>query len=376
MDNNLHYVAGDFEGYYYTLQKNPLSISEKTPTGGLHNVHLYKGELKNAKSIEFYKPEEHLNRDSLFLHNVTNVQIHPGEGTPVSEKKIYDFDQIVLKNVEVVNSWELNDKTYGILKGQLLGKVKSLSSLKPPIDPTQKDPKIPPPPIGGDKKLTLPPPPIGGGDAGWRKFIPPVTPGNNNRGCLSWLWDLLKWIFIILLLFLLYKSCFKKNTDNSCCQEIESIRKQNDSLLLEIDSLENQIRMSDSMKRVIQEEDKIQDEINDISERIYFYGNSDEIRKYSKNSIQDLIGILKKYPKLNLEIQGHTNGTNPDYNGLDLRRAEKVKDLLIENGVDSDRLSTVGMGGAYPIVTEESRERDPWGNEYNANMRVEIKIRK
>ena len=83
-----------------------------------------------------------------------------------------------------------------------------------------------------------------------------------------------------------------------------------------------------------------------------------------------------KIPKLNLEIQGHTNGTNPKYKGLDLRRAEKVKDLLIENGVDPDRLSTVGMGGDYPIVAEESRESDPWGNEYNANMRVEIKIRK
>lgn len=181
-------------------------------------------------------------------------------------------------------------------------------------------------------------------------------------------------IFLILLIFLLYKNCFKKSTDDSCCQEIESIRKQNDSLLLEIDSLENRIKLSDSIQNDIQEENEIQDEINDISERIYFYGNSDEIRKYSKNSIKDLIEILKKYQKLNLEIQGHTNGTNPIYKGLDLRRAEKVKDLLIENGVDPDRLSTIGMGDNYPIVSEQSREIDPWGNEYNANMRVEIKI--
>lgn len=156
MENMLHYVAGDFEGYFYTHQKNPLSQTEKTPIGGLHNVYLYKGELRNTISIESYKPEEHLNRDGLFLHNVTNVQLHPGEGSPFTEKKVYDFDQIVLKNVEVVNSWELNDKTYGILRGQLVGKVKKLSSLTPPPDPSQRNPVIPPPPIGDGKSPTPP----------------------------------------------------------------------------------------------------------------------------------------------------------------------------------------------------------------------------
>ena len=89
-----------------------------------------------------------------------------------------------------------------------------------------------------------------------------------------------------------------------------------------------------------------------------------------------MIEILNRYPNLNLEIQGHTNGTNPQYSGLDLRRAERVKKLLIESGVESGRLTTIGLGGDYPIVSEQSRETDPWGNEYNQNMRVEIVIRK
>jgi outer membrane protein OmpA-like peptidoglycan-associated protein len=370
MENMLHYVAGDFEGYFYTHQKTPLSQTEKTPSGGLHNVHLYKGELKNTKSIESYKPEEHLNRDGLFLHNITNVQLHPGIGSPITDKKIYDFDQIVLKNVEVINSWELNDKTYGILRGQLVGKIKKLSSLTPPPDPSQKNPVIPPPPVGGGTNPA--PPPVGGGT---NPAPPPIINGRNNKGCLSQIWYILKWLLLLLLIFFLYKACIKNNAYDFCCTNADLYKGQNDSLKVIIDSLNREIRINDSIIK-INEEERIQEEINNIAEQIYFYQGRDVIRDYSIFQLDNLISILKKYPDLTLDIYGHVNGSS-DIPDLDLKRAETVKNLLIDKGISQERLFTIGMGGTDPIDDVENKiGYDPWGNTYNRNMRVEIKIRK
>ena len=367
-EDQLKYVSGEFEGYFYTHQKMPMGELEKLPGGNTHQVYIYRGELKNYSLLDDYKPEEHINREGLLLHNVTNIQLSNSSG---SEKRIYDFDQLVLKNVQVPQSWELDGKTYGIIQGSLVGKIKKQAN--PSIGNSPEN--IPPPP-------TIPPKEP---EKKWWKTVPPIvggtnpTPpigGSNRRGCLSWLWDLLKWILLLLLLLLLYKACTKNDGSNLCCIENQEKIRENDSLLKKIDSLENKIKIDDSLRNKIEEEDKIQEEINDVSEQIFFYGNSDKIRKYSENSIKELIGILNRNPNLNLEIQGHTNGSNPNYKGLDIRRAEKVKEILIDNGISPSRLTTVGMGSSMMIVSEDSREFDPWGNQYNMNMRVEIKILK
>jgi outer membrane protein OmpA-like peptidoglycan-associated protein len=367
MGNNLNHVIGDFEGYFYTHQKNALIQGELPPAGGLHNVHLYKGELTNVQAIDFYKPEEHLNRDGLLLHNVTNIQLHPGAGLSLSEKKIYDFDQIVLKNVEVVNSWEVNDKTYGILKGQLVGKIKKLSSITAPTDPTK--PIIPPPPIGGG----INPNPIGGG------WVPPIITGGGNNGCFTKIWDILKWLLLLLLLLLLLKQC--KSCRNILEQDpmpvdVDSIcMKKNESLLIEIERLKKIISEKDSLCEKRLEQEKIQNELNNLSSQIFFNGGTTDIRDYSADEINHIVEILNKYPSLNLEIQGFYNGSGNVANpNLDKDRANRVKQLMIDKGIDESRLSTVGLGNTKPLVPEDYLETDPNGNKYNRNMRVEIKI--
>lgn len=80
-EDQIKYVSGEFEGYFYTNQKMPLSEGEKLPGGRAHEVYVYRGELRNYKSLSEYKPEEHLNRNGLLLHNVTNVQLSNGSGT-------------------------------------------------------------------------------------------------------------------------------------------------------------------------------------------------------------------------------------------------------------------------------------------------------
>jgi outer membrane protein OmpA-like peptidoglycan-associated protein len=372
----LKYVSGNFIGNFYTYQKSALSIGEKIPDGGLHNVHVYKGELTEAIEIDEFKPEDHLNRDGMLLHNVTNIQITPAENSSIKEKKIYDFDQFVLKNVEVVNSWESDNKTYGILKGELVGKVKKIASV--PVSHDNNSP-IPPPPIGGGP---IQPPPVGGDNTGWNRYVPPIINNTGNSGCFSTIWNILKWILLLLFIFLLLKQCVfsnindnKKETD--CTVIVDSLTNINKKQQSEIDSLKNLIIYRDSLCNAKIERERLQCEIDNLSSEIYFNGGTTDIRKYSEDEINKIVEILNKNPNLQLQIQGFYNGSgNPTIDNLDLKRADRVKELILEKGISQGRLSTIGLGNSKPLVPEDQLETDPYGNKYNANMRVEIKILK
>jgi hypothetical protein len=249
-EDQLKYVSGEFEGYFYTHQKMPMGELEKLPGGNTHQVYIYRGELKNYSLLDNYKPEEHLNREGLLLHNVTNIQLSNSSG---SEKRIYDFDQLVLKNVQVPQSWELDGKTYGIIQGSLVGKIKKQAN--PSIGNSPEN--IPPPP-------TIPPKEP---EKKWWKTVPPIvggtnpTPpigGSNRRGCLSWFWDVLKWLLLILLLILLWKCCKSCNENSSGSDPISvdsACLVTKDSLLHVIDSLSNQI------KEVEERSDSLSDEL-------------------------------------------------------------------------------------------------------------------
>ncbi len=87
-------------------------------------------------------------------------------------------------------------------------------------------------------------------------------------------------------------------------------------------------------------------------------------------ALEKLIGILTENPNLKIELAGHTDGLGSAKakQVLSFQRVERIKDYLIEFGIDRKRIETVGYGGAKPIApnnTEESRAK---------NRRVEIKV--
>lgn len=80
--------------------------------------------------------------------------------------------------------------------------------------------------------------------------------------------------------------------------------------------------------------------------------------------------VIKQMPEARLKIIGHTDATASDaYNQkLSERRATAVKDYLVSQGVDANRLITEGMGSKQPVAdnaTEQGRFR---------NRRIEFAI--
>jgi hypothetical protein len=105
-------------------------------------------------------------------------------------------------------------------------------------------------------------------------------------------------------------------------------------------------------------------------EGIYFKTNSDEIQKKSEKTLDATVAVLQEFKSIRIEISGHTDdvGNDEANNDLSRRRAESVKKYLVDKGVDSSRVETIGYGRTKPIAegkTAKARAK---------NRRIEFRV--
>jgi outer membrane protein OmpA-like peptidoglycan-associated protein len=103
---------------------------------------------------------------------------------------------------------------------------------------------------------------------------------------------------------------------------------------------------------------------------ILFDTNEATLKNEAKIVIAKLAGILLILPQLNLRIEGHTDATgSAEYNQkLSERRAASVLEFLGEQGIDWQRMISVGYGLTRPVADNSTREGRA------QNRRVEIVI--
>ena len=95
-----------------------------------------------------------------------------------------------------------------------------------------------------------------------------------------------------------------------------------------------------------------------------------DIQVQAKESLDNLVTILNKYPDTNIEIHGHTDSQGSEkYNkALSERRAKAVSDYLKSNEIEGKRLSVKAFGEEMPVQTNETDEGR------SKNRRVEFAI--
>ena len=103
---------------------------------------------------------------------------------------------------------------------------------------------------------------------------------------------------------------------------------------------------------------------------LFFTVNTDLLRNISLPVIERLAQILKENEALKISIEGHTSsdGIKETNQKLSEQRAEKIKQLLIERGIVSNRLQTIGFGQTKPIISNDTDEQR------KMNRRVEFII--
>jgi outer membrane protein OmpA-like peptidoglycan-associated protein len=110
--------------------------------------------------------------------------------------------------------------------------------------------------------------------------------------------------------------------------------------------------------------------LNAYAKTILFNSGKASFQKQTFPVLQSITAILKEYPNSRFSIEGHTDSDGKDAFNQKLSedRAKAVKDYLIENGIDSDRLSSIGYGESKPIDTNKTAKGKA------NNRRVEVKL--
>lgn len=95
-----------------------------------------------------------------------------------------------------------------------------------------------------------------------------------------------------------------------------------------------------------------------ILKNVFFATASAKLEPQSKTELDKLKKFLMDNPSLRIRLNGHTDDRGDDNDNLTLsdNRAKAVRDYLIENGIDANRLEYKGFGEKSPITTNESPE--------------------
>ena len=105
-------------------------------------------------------------------------------------------------------------------------------------------------------------------------------------------------------------------------------------------------------------------------EGVTFEFNKTRLRPDAQTILTWVIGIMQKYPDLQVELAGYTDSIGSAAYNLKLsqKRAESVKAYLVEKGIDASRIQAKGYGKENPVASNKTDE----GREYN--RRVELHI--
>lgn len=101
---------------------------------------------------------------------------------------------------------------------------------------------------------------------------------------------------------------------------------------------------------------------------VLFKSGSFELLGGARERLAKVSGIVLAYPSLHLSVEGHTDsiGTD-DYNQqLSEKRAQAVRDYLVQQGISSDAISASGFGKTAPVASNDT----PDGRKQN--RRVEL----
>jgi outer membrane protein OmpA-like peptidoglycan-associated protein len=109
---------------------------------------------------------------------------------------------------------------------------------------------------------------------------------------------------------------------------------------------------------------------------IFFNSGSSVLAPESKTELDKLVKIMTDYPKLILEIAGHTDAAGSDElnQKLSEQRAQAVADYLIQNGIDKSRIRTVGYGEKQPIAQNYNKDGSPNKQGMAMNRRFEFTV--
>ena len=110
-------------------------------------------------------------------------------------------------------------------------------------------------------------------------------------------------------------------------------------------------------------------------ENIYFDFNKYDIKPEAARTLDVLVDLLNKYPRMEIQLGAHTDNRASDLYNLTLshNRAAATLEYIVENGIDRKRLRSKGYGERVPLVDCKDKCTE---EEHSINRRCEFLILK
>jgi len=101
---------------------------------------------------------------------------------------------------------------------------------------------------------------------------------------------------------------------------------------------------------------------------IHFDFDKYDIRRGDEEILRENAALIKKYPKVKIQIEGHCDERGTvEYNlALGERRANNTKKYLVSLGIASNRISTISYGKEKPL--DPGRNEEAWAKNRRAHI--------
>ena len=98
--------------------------------------------------------------------------------------------------------------------------------------------------------------------------------------------------------------------------------------------------------------------LNTLIKETLFEFNSSKILEYNHENLDVVADFLKENKNISVKVEGHTdNNGSAEYNQkLSEKRAESVKQYLVDKGVEASRITTEGFGFSKPVADNDTDE--------------------
>jgi outer membrane protein OmpA-like peptidoglycan-associated protein len=103
----------------------------------------------------------------------------------------------------------------------------------------------------------------------------------------------------------------------------------------------------------------------------HFLFDSDELTELSRHQLPAILDSIRRFPAPEVAVVGHTDRVGPEaFNTrLGLERAEQIRDLLLQEGIEPAILEVTSHGEANPLIPTADEVPEP------RNRRVEVTVR-
>lgn len=106
-------------------------------------------------------------------------------------------------------------------------------------------------------------------------------------------------------------------------------------------------------------------------QRVFFAFNSSEVSDEARDNLLGQSLYMKNHPDTKIQIAGNCDERGSvEYNlALGARRANAAKEVMVKDGVESNRISTISYGKERPLVQGSGEEVWKW----NRNATTTVK---